>query len=134
AVNLRAEIVRLDKSHVWHPYTPMDRYIAEVDPLVIERASGARLFDVDGRSYLDANSSWWVASLGHAHPRLVAALTQTGARLVHVSRARASSRRSRSRPRASPTSRSPASRTRARQGSPRSSWRSRRAASPRSST
>jgi adenosylmethionine-8-amino-7-oxononanoate aminotransferase len=84
-VNLRQEIVRLDKSHVWHPYTPMDRYIAEVDPLVIERASGARLFDVDGRSYLDANSSWWVASLGHAHPRLVAALTQQAARLAHVS-------------------------------------------------
>ncbi len=84
-MNLRQEIVRLDKTHVWHPYTPMERYIAEVDPLVIERASGARLFDVDGRSYLDANSSWWVASLGHAHPRLVAALTQQAARLAHVS-------------------------------------------------
>jgi adenosylmethionine---8-amino-7-oxononanoate aminotransferase len=84
-MSLREEIVRLDKSRIWHPYTPMDRYIAEVDPLVIERASGARLFDVDGRSYLDANSSWWVASLGHAHPRLVAALNQQAARLPHVS-------------------------------------------------
>ncbi|MEO5731084.1 MAG: adenosylmethionine--8-amino-7-oxononanoate transaminase, partial [Byssovorax sp.] len=84
-MNLREEIVRLDKTHIWHPYTPMDRYIAEVDPLVIERASGSRIFDVDGRSYLDANSSWWVASLGHAHPRLVAALTEQAARLAHVS-------------------------------------------------
>ena len=84
-MNLREEIVRLDKALVWHPYTPMDRYIAEVDPLVIERASGPRIFDVDGRGYLDANSSWWVASLGHAHPRLVAALTQQAARLPHVS-------------------------------------------------
>ena len=81
----RSEIVRLDKQYVWHPYTPMDRYIAEVDPLVIDRAEGARLFDVDGRSYLDANSSWWVASLGHAHPRLVAALTKQAARHPHSS-------------------------------------------------
>ena len=79
-MSLRDEIVRLDKLHVWHPYTPMDRYIDEVDPLVIERASGSRIFDVDGRSYLDANSSWWVASLGHDHPRLIAALKKVGAR------------------------------------------------------
>jgi adenosylmethionine---8-amino-7-oxononanoate aminotransferase len=81
----RAEIVALDKRHVWHPYTPMDRYIAEVDPLVIDRALGPRLFDVDGKSYIDANSSWWVASLGHGHPRLVAALAKQASRLAHVS-------------------------------------------------
>ena len=38
------------------------------------RAEGARFWDVDGRCYLDANSSWWVATLGHNHPRLVEAL------------------------------------------------------------
>jgi adenosylmethionine-8-amino-7-oxononanoate aminotransferase len=81
----RAEIIAADKRHVWHPYTPMQRYIEEVDPLVIERAAGARLFDVDGRSYLDANSSWWVASLGHGHPRLVAALATQAGRLAHTS-------------------------------------------------
>jgi adenosylmethionine-8-amino-7-oxononanoate aminotransferase len=81
----RAAIVRDDKRFVWHPYTPMRRYIDEVDPLVIERASGARLFDVDGRSYIDANSSWWVASLGHNHPRLVAALAAQAAKVCHVS-------------------------------------------------
>jgi adenosylmethionine-8-amino-7-oxononanoate aminotransferase len=81
----RAAIVRDDKRFVWHPYTPMRRYIDEVDPLVIERASGARLFDVDGRSYIDANSSWWVASLGHNHPRLVAALAAQASKLCHVS-------------------------------------------------
>lgn len=84
-MNPREEIVRLDKQYVWHPYTPMDRYIDEVDPLVIDRAEGSRLFDVDGRSYLDANSSWWVAPLGHGHPRLVAALTAQAARHAHSS-------------------------------------------------
>jgi adenosylmethionine-8-amino-7-oxononanoate aminotransferase len=81
----RAEIVRADKRFLWHPYTPMERYLDEVDPLVIERATGARLYDVDGRSYLDANSSWWVASLGHGHPRLVAALSAQAHRLAHTS-------------------------------------------------
>lgn len=81
----RAEIVRADKAWLWHPYTPMTRYLAEVDPLVIERAEGARLFDVDGRSYLDANSSWWVALLGHNHPRLVAALREQAGKLCHTS-------------------------------------------------
>ena len=82
---LREEIVRLDKRRVWHPYTPMRRYIDEVDPLVIERAAGARLFDVDGRSYIDANSSWWVATLGHNHPRLVEALRAQASALSHTS-------------------------------------------------
>jgi adenosylmethionine-8-amino-7-oxononanoate aminotransferase len=81
----RAAIVRADKRFVWHPYTPMTRYLDEVDPLVIDRAEGARLFDADGRSYLDANASWWVASLGHGHPRLVAALTEQARRLAHTS-------------------------------------------------
>ncbi|MFT3775351.1 MAG: adenosylmethionine--8-amino-7-oxononanoate transaminase [Minicystis sp.] len=81
----RAAIVHADKRFVWHPYTPMTRYLEEVDPLVIERAEGPRFFDVDGKSYLDANSSWWVASLGHCHPRLVRALTEQAHRLAHVS-------------------------------------------------
>jgi len=81
----REDLVRLDKRHVWHPYTPMWRYLDEVDPLVIARAEGARLYDVDGRSYLDGNSSWWVSSLGHNHPRLVAALKAQADRFCHVS-------------------------------------------------
>jgi adenosylmethionine-8-amino-7-oxononanoate aminotransferase len=70
----RERIVALDKRRVWHPYTAMDEYAANVDPIVVVRAAGAHLHDADGRSYLDANSSWWVASLGHNHPRLIAAL------------------------------------------------------------
>jgi adenosylmethionine-8-amino-7-oxononanoate aminotransferase len=81
----RADIVRADKTYVWHPYTPMDRYVAEVDPLVIHRAEGSRLYDVDGTNYLDGNSSWWVATLGHNHPRLVRALTRQAEMLCHTS-------------------------------------------------
>lgn len=81
----RAAIVRADKRFVWHPYTPMDRYVESVDPLVIDRAEGALLFDADGRTYIDANSSWWVSTLGHNHPRLVAALVRQAERLCHCS-------------------------------------------------
>ena len=80
----RARLVALDKRRVWHPYTPMGRYRAETDPLVIARAEGAHLYDLDGRSYLDGNSSWWVASLGHGHPRLVRALREQSERLCHT--------------------------------------------------
>ncbi len=81
----RDRIVALDKRRVWHPYTAMDDYARRVDPLVVVRAEGARLYDADGRSYLDSNSSWWVAALGHGHPRLVAALTAQARAFPHVS-------------------------------------------------
>jgi adenosylmethionine-8-amino-7-oxononanoate aminotransferase len=80
----RERIIELDKRYVWHPYTPMGAYIEKASPLVIERASGSRLFDVDGRSYIDANSSWWCAALGHDHPRLIAALHEQLAAVAHV--------------------------------------------------
>ncbi len=40
-------------------------------PLVIERAEGARLYDVDGREYIDYVCSWGALILGHAHPDVV---------------------------------------------------------------
>jgi len=80
----RDRIVELDKRHVWHPYTPMGRYLESTDPLVVTRASGARLFDANGRSYLDGNASWWCAALGHGHPRLIAALRDQAERFAHV--------------------------------------------------
>src|SRR5437868_324324 len=81
----RDEIVRRDKAHVWHPYTPMDAYIAEVDPIVVARAHGAWLEDVNGARYLDGNSSWWVTALGHGHPRLLRVLGEQAATLAHCS-------------------------------------------------
>jgi adenosylmethionine-8-amino-7-oxononanoate aminotransferase len=79
----RERIVALDRRRVWHPYTPMDRW-AETDPLVIVSASGVRLRDADDREYLDGNASWWTATLGHGHPRLVAALRRQAETLGHA--------------------------------------------------
>ncbi len=80
----RDEIVALDRAHVWHPYTPMDVYRGR-DSLVISHAKGVYLTDINGQLYLDANSSWWVASLGHGHPRLLRALTEQASRMAHCS-------------------------------------------------
>jgi adenosylmethionine---8-amino-7-oxononanoate aminotransferase len=81
----RADIVTLDKQHVWHPYTAMESYIAQTDPLVVVRAEGPYFYDADGKRYLDANGSWWVSTLGHRHPRLVRALVDQASALAHVS-------------------------------------------------
>jgi len=80
----REQIVALDKRRVWHPYTEMGAYREAVDPLVIARAVGSRLYDADGRCYLDGNASWWTCTLGHGHPRLVEALRRQSATLCHT--------------------------------------------------
>jgi acetylornithine aminotransferase/acetylornithine/N-succinyldiaminopimelate aminotransferase len=54
-------------------------------PVVFVRGAGTRLFDQDGRSYLDFLSGIGVASLGHAHPVLTRALQDQVATLVHTS-------------------------------------------------
>jgi len=49
-------------------------------PLFIARAAGAQVFDADGRSYLDFVGSWGPLIAGHAHPLVVAAVTEALAR------------------------------------------------------
>ncbi len=80
----RASIIRVDKNHVWHPYTPMDAW-EHVDPIVVARAQGVWLEDADGRRYIDGNASWYVAALGHGHPRLLRALARQAEVLAHCS-------------------------------------------------
>ena len=46
------------------------------DPPVIERASGCRLFDVDGNAYIDYVGSWGPMIVGHAHPVVVKAIQE----------------------------------------------------------
>lgn len=46
------------------------------EPLFFERGAGAYLYDVDGNRYLDYVGSWGPMILGHAHPRVVAALEE----------------------------------------------------------
>src|SRR5919109_5467642 len=50
------------------------------DPVFIARAEGARIVDVDGRSYLDFVGSWGPLILGHAAPAVVEAVTEAARR------------------------------------------------------
>src|ERR1051325_1760305 len=50
--------------------------IALLAELAIERGRGATLTDLDGNTYLDLNAGVSVASLGHAHPKYVAAVRE----------------------------------------------------------
>ena len=43
-------------------------------PVFIHRASGSRIYDVEGREYIDYVSSWGPMILGHSHPEVVAAI------------------------------------------------------------
>lgn len=54
-------------------------------PLTFTHGEGCRLFDEQGRSYLDALAGIAVNTLGHNHPRLVHALAKQVGRLIHTS-------------------------------------------------
>ena len=54
-------------------------------PVVLTRGKGVFLFDIDGKKYLDFVSGLGVNALGHAHPRIVKAIRDQAAKLVHVS-------------------------------------------------
>ena len=54
-------------------------------PLVLTRGKGVFLYDIDDKRYLDFVSGLGVNALGHAHPRIVKAIREQAAKLVHVS-------------------------------------------------
>lgn len=65
-----------------------DRYLFSTytrAPLALVRGRGTRVWDADGREYLDFFSSTVVTSLGHCHPALVAALETQAQAIFHVS-------------------------------------------------
>jgi acetylornithine aminotransferase len=64
-------------SHVMNTYARL--------PVAFERGEGAWLWDMQGKRYLDALAGIAVCGLGHAHPRLTAALTDQVGKLVHTS-------------------------------------------------
>ncbi|MBA4107726.1 MAG: adenosylmethionine--8-amino-7-oxononanoate transaminase [Pirellula sp.] len=75
-----AELTDWDLRHFWHSFTQMSEY----EPMVIERAEGSWLVDVQGRRYLDGVSSLWCNLLGHRHPRIEAAIVEQLGKLPHA--------------------------------------------------
>jgi adenosylmethionine-8-amino-7-oxononanoate aminotransferase len=77
-----AEWTARDASAVWHPFTQHATWTDDA-PVVVDRAEGPWLIDVDGRRYLDGVSSLWTTTLGHGHPAINAALTAQLTKLDH---------------------------------------------------
>ena len=64
------------------------RYYMQVvnrQPVVIERGSGARVWDVDGKEYLDFTAGWAVNNLGHCHPIVIQAIQEQAQTLLQTS-------------------------------------------------
>ena len=64
-------------SHVMHTYKRL--------PVTFERGEGCWLWDKQGKRYLDALAGIAVCGVGHSHPRLVKAISEQAAQLVHTS-------------------------------------------------
>ena len=54
-------------------------------PVVIVRGQGTRVWDEDGKEYLDFTAGWAVNNLGHSHPAIVAAIQEQAATLLQTS-------------------------------------------------
>jgi acetylornithine/N-succinyldiaminopimelate aminotransferase len=54
-------------------------------PICLVRGDGVRVWDSDGKEYLDFGAGLAVASLGHCHPRVTGAIREAAATLLHVS-------------------------------------------------
>jgi 4-aminobutyrate aminotransferase len=92
------EQVRMDLPNVMGPVPgPRARAVIERDarhvspsytrcyPLVVDRGEGAMIQDLDGNRFLDFNAGIAVVAAGHCHPRVVKAIQQQAARLIHMS-------------------------------------------------
>ena len=71
------QIAELERKYLLQTYS---RY-----PVVLSRGKGVFLYDIDGHRYLDFVAGIGVNALGHAHPRIVKAIREQAAKLVHVS-------------------------------------------------
>ncbi|MEO1921342.1 MAG: adenosylmethionine--8-amino-7-oxononanoate transaminase [Sphingomonadaceae bacterium] len=71
----------MTSSPVWHPFT--QHGLGEPIPHVTH-AQGAVIHTRDGAEVIDAISSWWVTTHGHAHPRIAAAIAEQASRLDQI--------------------------------------------------
>ena len=72
------KLIKLDKSYVSPSYT-------RVYPLVVDKAKGLWVHDVDGNLFLDFTAGIAVNATGHCHPQVVKAIQNQAQRLLHMS-------------------------------------------------
>ncbi|NCG20885.1 MAG: adenosylmethionine--8-amino-7-oxononanoate transaminase [Rhodobacterales bacterium] len=77
-----ATLTELDHRHLWHPFTQQRDWMRN-KPLIIERAEGNYLIDVQGNRYLDAVSSLWTNVHGHRVPEIDQAIRDQLDKVAH---------------------------------------------------
>lgn len=75
----------LDRQFVFHSWSTQ----GALDPLVIAGGQGCRLWDHDGREYLDFSSQLVFTNIGHQHPKVIAAIQAQAATLATIAPATA---------------------------------------------
>ncbi len=78
-----AQLAALDREVLWHPFTQQQGWEDE-EPVVVERAQGTTLYDVEGRAYIDGVSSLWCNVHGHGHHAIDAAVRHQLDRVAHT--------------------------------------------------
>jgi len=73
------DFVQLEERYGAHNYHPLD--------VVIEKAEGVWVYDVEGKKYLDCLSSYSAVNQGHVHPKILAALVEQAGKVTLTSRA-----------------------------------------------
>lgn len=74
-------IAERDRQYVWHPFTQQKNMLP---PLPVAKAKGTLLFDVEGHSYIDAISSWWVTLHGHGNEYIARKIYEQALQLEQV--------------------------------------------------
>lgn len=74
-----SEFVEIEERYSAHNYHPLD--------VVINRAEGVWVYDVEGNKYLDCLSAYSAVNQGHRHPRIVRALVEQAGKVTLTSRA-----------------------------------------------
>ncbi len=82
AANDTAHAAEHNARHMWHPMVD-PKAMAQNPPLVIDRASGVYVSDIDGRRYLDCVASLWNVNVGHNRPEVKAAIVEQLDRLPY---------------------------------------------------
>src|SRR5262245_56038399 len=73
------EVIELEKKHF---FPAVRRW-----PVALERGQGSRVWDVDGKEYIDLTAGWGVTSLGHSHPALAEAIAEQARTLIQTTNA-----------------------------------------------
>lgn len=72
-----------DIKHIWHPASQMKDY-EELPPIVIDHGEGVKLYDIEGKEYIDIISSWWCNLIGHKNPTVNKRLIGQLDKIEHV--------------------------------------------------